>query len=80
MDGEPCLPSYSALMGHGFLRSRRSGEQWTATSFRLQQRAAAWEVVEGEGGKTEAKRRGEDRGEGSGSGARMRGIRERKMN
>ena len=37
-------------------------------------------MVEGEGGKTEAKRGGEDRGEGSGNGVRMRGTGERKMN
>ena len=79
MDNEPCLPSYSTLVGRGFLRSWRSSKQWTA-SFRLQQCAAAREAAEGEGGKTEANRGGEDRGEGSGSGVRMRGTGERKMN
>ena len=40
----------------------------------------AREAAEGEGGKTDVKRGGEDRGEGSGSGIKMRGIGERKMN
>ena len=79
MDEEPCLPSYSALVGRGFLCSQQTGEQWTA-SFRLQQRAAAREAAKGEGGKIEAKRGGEDRGKRSGGGVRMRGIGERKMN
>ena len=64
MDEEPCLPSYSALVGRGFLCSQQTGEQWTA-SFRLQQRAAAREAAKGEGGKIEAKRGGEDRGKGA---------------